>query len=378
MYRIGGGVLALLLALPAVWAQDKPKDADKGQPAGQAAQYQALLKQYEEALKTWQGTYEKAAAQEEKDRIYRQYPAGTFGPKFLAVAEKDPKTPTALDALTWVMTNSAITEDAKAARSKAIDLLRQHHLASEKLGRVCQALAYSMEKRSEQFLRAVREKNDHKQVLAEACLCLAQNLRQQASTIKRLQADPKAAKSYEGYLGKDRFEELKKANPTEVQAEGDKLLKEFTDKHVAAVKPERLAILCRNLGYSDDKGSEDLLRTLLEKDARREVQGVACLSLAQVLKRRANAMPPAEAKAAGTLRTECEKLLERAADKYADVKMAYRGTVGAKAKSELFDLRHLGVGNSAPDVEGVDQDGKKFKLGDYKGKVVLLDFWSRY
>jgi cytochrome oxidase Cu insertion factor (SCO1/SenC/PrrC family) len=26
----------------------------------------------------------------------------------------------------------------------------------------------------------------------------------------------------------------------------------------------------------------------------------------------------------------------------------------------------------------VDQDGKKFKLSDYKGKVVLLDFWSQH
>jgi len=52
--------------------------------------------------------------------------------------------------------------------------------------------------------------------------------------------------------------------------------------------------------------------------------------------------------------------------------------VGTKAKSELFDLRHLTVGKAAPDVEGEDQDGKKFKLSDYKGKVVLLDFWSQY
>ena len=31
----------------------------------------------------------------------------------------------------------------------------------------------------------------------------------------------------------------------------------------------------------------------------------------------------------------------------------------------------------APEIEGVDQDGNKLRLSDYRGKVVLLDFWSQ-
>jgi transposase InsO family protein len=34
------------------------------------------------------------------------------------------------------------------------------------------------------------------------------------------------------------------------------------------------------------------------------------------------------------------------------------------------------VGNQAPEIIGEDVDGKKFKLSDYRGKVVLLDFWG--
>ena len=34
------------------------------------------------------------------------------------------------------------------------------------------------------------------------------------------------------------------------------------------------------------------------------------------------------------------------------------------------------VGEAAPDISGVDIDGKEFKLSDYRGKVVLLDFWG--
>jgi hypothetical protein len=32
----------------------------------------------------------------------------------------------------------------------------------------------------------------------------------------------------------------------------------------------------------------------------------------------------------------------------------------------------------APEIEGTDQDGKSFKLSDYRGKVVLLDFWGNW
>jgi cytochrome oxidase Cu insertion factor (SCO1/SenC/PrrC family) len=31
---------------------------------------------------------------------------------------------------------------------------------------------------------------------------------------------------------------------------------------------------------------------------------------------------------------------------------------------------------TAPEIVGTDQDGKEFRLSDYRGKVVLLDFWS--
>lgn len=33
------------------------------------------------------------------------------------------------------------------------------------------------------------------------------------------------------------------------------------------------------------------------------------------------------------------------------------------------------IGHLAPDIEGTDIDGVPFKLSDYRGKVVLLDFW---
>jgi peroxiredoxin len=44
----------------------------------------------------------------------------------------------------------------------------------------------------------------------------------------------------------------------------------------------------------------------------------------------------------------------------------------------LFVLRHLAIGKEAPDISGEDSDGKKFKLSDYRGKVIVLDFWAKW
>jgi cytochrome oxidase Cu insertion factor (SCO1/SenC/PrrC family) len=34
------------------------------------------------------------------------------------------------------------------------------------------------------------------------------------------------------------------------------------------------------------------------------------------------------------------------------------------------------VGQPAPPVEGVDADGRTVRLSDFRGKVVLIDFWQ--
>ena len=48
------------------------------------------------------------------------------------------------------------------------------------------------------------------------------------------------------------------------------------------------------------------------------------------------------------------------------------------AKQELFELQFLSVGKQVPEVTGKDLDGIEFKLSDYRGKVVLLDFWGHW
>jgi hypothetical protein len=49
---------------------------------------------------------------------------------------------------------------------------------------------------------------------------------------------------------------------------------------------------------------------------------------------------------------------------------------GRKARGEERREIGLGVGKQAPDFTTTDADGKAFRLTDYRGKVVVLDFWG--
>jgi thiol-disulfide isomerase/thioredoxin len=55
----------------------------------------------------------------------------------------------------------------------------------------------------------------------------------------------------------------------------------------------------------------------------------------------------------------------------------YPGTdEGRLAAGGLFRDEHLAVGKPLPDREAEDVDGVHFKLSDYRGKVLVLDFWG--
>jgi thiol-disulfide isomerase/thioredoxin len=75
------------------------------------------------------------------------------------------------------------------------------------------------------------------------------------------------------------------------------------------------------------------------------------------------------------MRQEGERLYERLAKEYADIPDPQVGTLGKRAALTLAALRQPpAVGQPAPEIEGADLDSKKFKLSDYRGKVVLLTF----
>jgi hypothetical protein len=164
------------------------------------------------------------------------------------------------------------------------------------------------------------------------------------------------------------------------------------------VQSDKLGPLCQRVSYGMAKEYETFLRAVLAKNPNQAVQAAASLSLGHFLNNRLQRVDlcreqPERAKEFAGLYgraylaelerqdrdkavQEIEGVFEHAAEKYGDVKLSAGDTVAERAKAELFEIRHLSVGKEAPDIEGEDQHGTRFRLRDYRGKVVLLDFWS--
>ncbi len=67
---------------------------------------------------------------------------------------------------------------------------------------------------------------------------------------------------------------------------------------------------------------------------------------------------------------------ELESDTYSAIPYGGGSTLGKEAASFRFILENLSVGSVAMEISGPDMDGEEFQLSDYRGKVVLLDFWG--
>jgi hypothetical protein len=85
-------------------------------------------------------------------------------------------------------------------------------------------------------------------------------------------------------------------------------------------------------------------------------------------------------KAAQAKAKDADELYQKAKTYFADgaKKYADNNALATQFKDALYLLEKHSIGKVAPEIEGEDLDGKKFKLSDYRGKVVVLDFWGHW
>ena len=112
----------------------------------------------------------------------------------------------------------------------------------------------------------------------------------------------------------------------------------------------------------------NLLRTIKKNNPDTKVQGQASLALSMLL-----------SNMGGDARVMRERIknLKEAIIKSAEVKVGDL-TVAMIAEDELYKINHLSKGRTAPDIKGVDSASRPMSLSQFRGKVVMLVFWSSW
>ncbi|MAF64127.1 MAG: hypothetical protein CMJ84_00520 [Planctomycetes bacterium] len=158
-----------------------------------------------------------------------------------------------------------------------------------------------------------------------------------------------------------------------------------------------LTRICRLATYGDGVEGRDALERLLVSHAKsptwarlgqmlpflearfgKELEGGVVARLT------ANPSPDVRGWVALTLHRKTIESAERDSKEYAAareaVTAAARGATDEGLRDELKGLievrEKFGVGLIAPDIEGVDLDGAAFRLSDYKGQILFVDFWG--
>lgn len=121
-----------------------------------------------------------------------------------------------------------------------------------------------------------------------------------------------------------------------------------------------------------------LLNTLIEKNPAKPVKAMAAYMLAQSVKAEAEG-PKVKDSEIEAKQAEAIKALEKLAEEYGDVQVSgLRGKIGDVARTAIEEIKKSPIGKVTPEIEAEDVDGVNFKLSDYRGKVVLLDFWGHW
>ena len=161
---------------------------------------------------------------------------------------------------------------------------------------------------------------------------------------------------------------------TRVQ-QGDAVSKALDIVVADYIEEKSLGDLVMRLVYAPGANVSEGLRIISLDSPHREVRGKATLILGQQLKRRASMAGKQERL---ELLAEHETLMGVVLEQYADVPYYGDKLIGSAAEGELFEVKNLQIGMPVPDIEAEDVDGVSFKLSDYRGKVVMLDFWGHW
>lgn len=144
----------------------------------------------------------------------------------------------------------------------------------------------------------------------------------------------------------------------------DRLLRDY-------VNDPLIESVCETLMTKEGTRNEAFLKAVYDRSTNLAVKGFAAFSLAVSLQRASDRSGDISQSAAA------ERLLLKVVNEYGDESVR-SGRLYDLARKPLAEIQKVGIGKWAPEIEGEDLRGRKFKLSDHRGKVVLIDFWGTW
>jgi hypothetical protein len=326
MNRLVSVALLLSLFVPAAarsaWIDDEKKPEQDKSAQTPEESWRALQQDWMRAQQEFSKVYQSAKTNEERQKVLQEKRPNPkpFLERALKLAQTHADSPIATDALLWSLQYGSGTDAGK----KAQELLIQGFITKAKLSEIAAKLQRVRVYQAAPLLEAVVKR-------------VESNLNEKGA------APLLAWVQSHSMFGPDRS----------VDRAGQLLLDKF-------INDDALAVVCQTLGNSEKPENIAKLRAVRDQTTNKKVRASATFGMAMLLKEQDDHQK------------EAETLFQAIADDPAPDDKA----IVAKANAELREMKLFGLGKTIPELEGEDLQDKKFKLSDYRGKVVLLDFWG--
>ena len=337
---LGTTLLALVGLATHAATQDPAKDEpSRSDPAPKAAsrpdttitpslteRFQAIKAEWQAAVKRCWAEVAKGKTKAEQNELFARFHPNdvNYYQRCLDLAASAPTDPGARDARLWIIADGMRNSDSVGPRSvpigQAVEGLLAHHPNDPIVARAALGVFNLPSQHRASLVRGLYRKAESHEVKGLAALALAQYLQTEASIVQLAHSTPSQPNSR--YAGYDE-----------------------------AGKP-----VVEDTGYKD---YDDAYWDRLKGDDE------------------------------AAMRRESEDLFSLVAAEFADVPFNPWHSVGKDvvknpnpksladfALAKLDDLHGLAVGKPAPEIAGVDLDGRPMKLSDYRGKVVAVVFWD--
>jgi len=333
-------------------ASEAPRVESKTQPAqpSLADQFKQIRAEYDARLAAVQKAVEQVKTQREINKIYQELSPDelAFCRRMLDLSAVDPADPAARDGLIWVVNKPNMFDVGAYGDefARAAALLVRHHGDDPEAVRVSLKLDNIVSHHHDALLMGFYAAAKGREASGMARLALAQYLEMEAKFVTgTAMARGRQKIRYSGVIddnGRSYNKEVEQSdeeyayilqlrlrNPDAIRAEAERLYEEVIAKYGD--------VPYRTIKY-------------------RELEALM-----------ADPSPAWNGKP--LTNDERRKLAEIVASKR---------TLGEEALARLDDMHNLVPGKPAPEIDGVDLLGKRLKLSDYRGKVVVLVFWGSW